>query len=302
MRKILSMAIIAVSFLLIVLSGCGNTQVIDKDNIYYFSNYQNEDLTDIEQVELGGKLSKSCVSYKFSYRSDGYWVDGYISIPWQFIRNEISGQCILYNRGGNSRIGLLQDEDTAKLCVATKRIVVASQYRGAGGGQGADEFGGADLNDIIKLVDLCDTHFTFIDMEDFCTVGVSRGGMMSYLAAKQDERVNRIVAISAVSDLFTAFGEREDMQQLLEDYIGATPEEKPEEYEKRSALCWAEEIKVPVLIIHSRGDEQVSFHQAEEMYNKLKLNNADVSFVARDDSLHGLSMEDAGVILDWLDN
>lgn len=108
----------------------------------------------------------------------------------------------MYNRGGNSKIGLLGDEDTAKLCVLTNRIIVASQYRGADGGSGKDEFGGKDLNDVIKLIDLCETHFDFINMKDFCVAGVSRGGMMTYMTAKQDNRVKGIIAISAVSDLF----------------------------------------------------------------------------------------------------
>lgn len=302
MKRCLSMVIVVALILLSVLSGCSKVKVIDKDNIYYFPKYQSEELTDIEQVELGGELSDSCVSYKFLYRSDGYWIDGYLSIPWQFIYNESPGKCILYNRGGNSRIGLLSDEDTARICAETNRIVVASQYRGAAGGQGRDEFGGDDMNDVIKLIDLCEKHFAFVDMEDFCTIGVSRGGMMSYLAARQDERIKRIMAVSAVSDLFKSYEEREDMQQLLENCIGASPEEASEEYEKRSAVYWADEIVVPVLIIHSKDDERVPFAQAQAMYDKLKLNNEDVSFVARDDSLHGLSMENADVISDWLDN
>ncbi len=300
MKKCLSMVIAVALVLLSILSGCSKAKVIDKDNIYYFPKYQSEELTDIEQVELGRELSDRCVSYKFSYRSDGYWINGYISIPAEFIRDELPGKCILYNRGGNSRIGLLADDDTAKICAETNRIVIASQYRGALGGQGIDEFGGDDINDVIKLIDLCEDQFSFVNMEGFCTVGVSRGGMMSYLAAKQDERVKSIIAVSAVSDLFKAYEEREDMQELLRGSIGATPEASPEEYRKRSAVYWAEEIKVPVLIIHSRGDEQVSFVQAQAMYDKLKQSNADVSLVARDDGIHGLNSDDAQVILDWL--
>ncbi len=301
MKKILCLGMLGVFLLLFVLSGCSNAVKIKKGSIYYLPSYQNEDLTDIEQVDLGADLGKCCVSYKFSYRCDGYWINGYISIPTEFIHNESSGKCILYNRGGNSRIGLLSDEDTARICSETNRIVIASQYRGAAGGQGRDEFGGDDINDVIKLIDLCEEHFTFVDMEDFCAVGVSRGGMMSYLAAKQDERVKRVVAISAVSDLFEAYEEREDMQKLLNNYIGTTPEADPNEYEKRSAIYWTEDIKVPVLIIHSKDDEQVSFRQAQAMYDKLRQSNTDVSLIARDNEIHGLSTDDTQVILDWLD-
>lgn len=299
MRRFLSISIIL--FLLCVLSGCGNTIEVEEDSIYHFVKYQNDEVFDVEQIALSNGMSKSCISYKFTYLSDGYQVKAYISIPLSFIENQTPGKCILYNRGGNSKIGLLEDEDTAKLCAATNRIIIASQYRGADGGGGKDEFGGEDLNDVIKLIDLCETHFNFIDMEDFCVAGVSRGGMMTYLTAKQDDRVKRVIAISAVSDLFQSYEDREDMQEVLYNYIGTTPVQNPDEYEKRSAIYWTDEITVPVLMIHSKYDEQVSFSQAEALYENLKSNRIDISFHARDDHTHGLCDGDLKVILNWLD-
>lgn len=301
MKKFLCINISIILLFLFALSGCSETIEITEDNIYNFINYQNEEVYDIEQIDLSNSLSKSCISYKFTYISDGYQVKAYISIPLSLVENQSPGKCILYNRGGNSNIGLLGDEDTAKLCDVTNRIIVASQYRGADGGSGRDEFGGEDLNDIIKLIDLCETHFDFIDMEDFCVAGVSRGGMMTYMTARQNDRVKRIIAISAVSDLFQSYEAREDMQKLLYNYIGTTPEQNPEEYEKRSAIYWTEEITVPVLIIHSKYDEKVSFSQAEDLYKKLKQNNKHMYFSVRDDNIHGLSDGDLEVILDWLD-
>ncbi len=302
MKKLLCINISIIFFVLLVLSGCGNRIKVDENNMYNFFNYQNEEVFDIKQINLSNSLGKDCISYKFTYISDCYQIKAFISIPLSFIQKQVQGKCILYNRGGNSRIGLLNDEDTAKLCVATNRIVIASQYRGADGGTGKDEFGGNDINDVIKLIDLCEKQFLFIDLEDFCVAGVSRGGMMTYMTAKQDNRVKRIIAISAVSDLFKSYEEREDMQKLLFNYIGATPEQNPDEYEKRSAVYWADKINIPVLIIHSKYDKQVSYEQSENLYNKLKENNTDVTFIARDDDVHGLSNGDFKATLDWFDN
>lgn len=301
MKKFLYINISILLLFLFVLSGCSESIEIAEDNIYNFINYQNEEVYDIEQIDLINSLSKSCISYKFTYISDGYRVKAFISIPLSLVENQLPGKCILYNRGGNSKIGLLSDEDTAKLCVSTNRIIIASQYRGADGGSGKDEFGGKDLNDVIKLIDLCETHFDFIDMEDFCVAGVSRGGMMTYMTAKQDNRVKGIIAISAVSDLFQSYEAREDMQKLLYNYIGTTPEQNPEEYEKRSAIYWTDEINIPVLIIHSKYDEPVSFTQAEDIYDEFKKNSINVSFSVRDDDIHGLSKADTEVILEWFD-
>lgn len=300
MKKLLCMNISILFILLSVLSGCSEPVEVDEDSIYNLISYENEDVFDIEQIDLPYSLSKSCVSYKFNYLSDGYKIKGFISIPKSVIETQSQGKCILYNRGGNSEIGLLSDEDTAKICKATNRIVIASQYRGADGCEGIDEFGGSDLNDVIKLVDLCESQFSFVDMNDFCVAGVSRGGMMSYMLARQDDRVKKIIAVSAVSDLFQSYEEREDMQNLLFNYIGDTPEHNRGEYEKRSAVFWADEISVPVLIIHSKYDEQVSFSQAQVFCDKLKLTNENVTFVVRDDSVHGLSRKDSDEIKEFL--
>ncbi len=303
MKKLISLLLISL-FVVPIFVGCSvdDKQLADTSP-YNFSNYENlDDISDIQEVSLSRQLRKVCVSYKFTYLSDGYQVKAYISIPLDCIESSTPFKCIVYNRGGNSRIGYLGDEDTAKICSATNRIVIASQYRGADGGTGTDQFGGADLNDVIKLINLCDKTFEFVDMSDLCVAGVSRGGMMSYMTARQDERVKGIIAISAVSDLFQAYDDRDDMKTILNNYIGGSPDDLPDEYEKRSAICWANELQVPVLIIHSKQDKQVSFSQAEGLYNKIKSTNPNCTLITYDDNTHGLHAKDSEEISSWIDS
>ena len=270
-----------------------------KADIYRFEDYESSDVYNIERVNLSDELSAKCTTYSFSYLSDNYSVQAYISLPASAIKSQKPAKCLLYNRGGNSWTGLLEESTTAVVCSACDRIVVASQYRGANGSEGRDRFGGDELNDVIKLIDLCQNRFDFADMDDFCVAGASRGGMMTYMAARRDSRIKRIIAISALSDLKQSYGERNDMRTLMRNYIGCTPEEKPSEYEKRSAICWADEIKVPVLIIHSKGDERVSYKQAEDMYAKLK-DSVDCTFIRHSDDVHGIHPEDLKTINNWL--
>lgn len=301
MKRILSVLLISLA-VIFTLYGCNNSSSTDgvQTSVVDFCIYDGTyNISDVEEISLPNKLSKECKTYKFTYISDGNRVKGYISIP-NDCNTASPFKCVLYNRGGNSRIGLLTDTDTAKICSQLDRVVVASQYRGADSGTGKDEFGGADLNDLTTLVDLCESAFYFIDMTDFCVAGVSRGGMMAYMLARVDARINRIIAISAVSDLSSAYNEREDMRTLLTNCIGGSPEALPNEYEKRSAICWADEITVPVLMIHSKGDEQVSFSQSEVLKAEFDKNGTECTFIAYDDSTHGLHSEDISVIKDWL--
>ncbi len=289
----------------VIFAGCKGTAKlnISSDSPFNFESYENEnEISDIEPIALSGDLSKKCASYKFTYTSDIYSVKAYISIPIDCIENSTPYECIIYNRGGNSKIGLLDDEDTAMISAETDRIVLASQYRGTDGGTGQDQFGGDDLADVTTLIDLCDNCFEFASIDKLCVAGVSRGGMMSYMTAKTDIRVKRIIAVSAVSDLFKAYNDRDDMKTVLKNYIGGSPDDLPYEYENRSVVYWADEIKVPVLMIHSKLDEQVSFSQAEELYKKFEEYSFDCKFVSYDDDIHGFHKEDYKIISEWLNS
>lgn len=301
MKRNVGTIILSVLMVLLSLTACNftNQTVESKKDIYRFEDYANDEVFDIEKVSLNDNLAEKCNTYKFTYLSDGYKIKAYISIPISAINSQKPAKCLMYNRGGNVNIGLLDDSTTANICSTCDRIVIATQYRGAGGSEGKDEFGGKDLNDVIKLIDLCEKNFTFIDMDDFCVAGVSRGGMMTYMSARQDNRIKRIISVSGVSDLAQAYNAREDMRTLLNNSIGYAPQDNPAEYEKRSAICWYDEIKIPVLIIHSTQDEMVPYEQAEEIYNKLK-NSTECRMVTHNDNVHGLHSEDFKTINEWL--
>ncbi len=271
-----------------------------ENNLYDMANYESSEVFNILKVNQSGKYDEFCTTYKFNYLSDGLKIEGYISIPISFEKTQKSGKCVMFNHGGNRQMGKLENYTTAPMCAVCNRIVVASQYRGCGGSEGEDHFGGDDLNDVIRLIDLCEKHFSFIDMDDFCVIGASRGGVMTYPAARKDSRIKRIIALSAVCDLFEAYEARDDMKTVLKDTIGFTPDEKPEEYEKRSAVYWADEIKIPVLIFHAKQDKQVPYSQAEKLYEKLK-DSTDCTFITYEDDSHSeIKPEDYQTIRDWL--
>lgn len=296
--KRLLLAILAICITALAFSGCTESPVAKAT--VNFSEYEGiQTISDIHQVKLPRKYSKHCKSYKFTYNSDGCSVKAYISIPLD-CNSENKKTCLLYNRGGNSRIGLLKDTDTAQICAQINRVVIASQYRGADSGTGKDEFGGADINDLTSLIDMCESTFDFTDIRDLCVAGVSRGGMMTYMLARKDSRVSRIIAVSAVSDLEKAYNDREDMRELLKNSIGGSPELLPTEYKNRSAICWADEITIPVLMIHSKYDEQVSYSQAESLKSEFDKNGVECTLITHEDNLHGLHKEDISTIKEWL--
>lgn len=301
--------VLAIVFLLLLFAACRFENITKNESIaavvdsgiYNMKNYENEEVFGIHKVYTGGKYEKICTTYVFTYMSDGLKIEGYMSIPRSIEQTQKPGKCVMYNHGGNRALGNLENNTTAAVCAICDRIVIASQYRGCGSSEGKDDFGGDGLNDVINLMDLCENHFSFVDMDDFCVIGVSRGGVMTYPAARMDDRIKRIITLSAVSDLFESFKARDDMQTVLKETIGCTPEENPDEYIKRSAMYWADEIKVPVLMFHAKQDKQVPYSQAENLYAKFK-DSIDCTLITYDDDSHAaVKPEDYKIIRDWLD-
>ena len=285
----------------ILLSCCSCGPAAPKE-IWDVQQYEeHEDIISIRKLKVDQIRSDGVpvTTYKIMYKSDDCEVASYLAVPDGCIETETPYPCIIYNRGGNRDYGSITPQDAAVWAEVTNMVVFASQYRGADRGTGEDEFGGADLNDVIKLIDLCED-FSFVDMENIYMIGGSRGGMMTYMACRQDSRIKKAVVLSGISDLFLTYEERPDMRGI-ERNIGGTPESVPEEYEKRSAVYWADEIQCPLLLIHSKLDKLVSYQHAEKMVEALEKAGKEYTLITYEDDVHGLHHpEDVPLILDWL--
>lgn len=295
-RKILFFTIMC----FILLNACACRKE-NEENAWDIEQYESrEDIISIEKLDLGRIISEGVEvsTYRVRYQSDDCEVVSYLSVLNECIEEKVAYPCIIYNRGGNREFGANKPEYIAYLAESSGKIIFATQYRGVDGGTGMEEFGGADLHDVLKLIDFCE-EFAFVDMEQLYMMGVSRGGMMTYMAAREDSRIKKAVVISGLADSFMTYEERSDMQPVFKELVGDTPKSNPEAYEKRSATYWADKIKCPVLIIHSKLDERVSFGQAEKMVEALEEAGKVYKFVSYEDDMHGLHPEDFAIIMEW---
>jgi len=164
-------------------------------------------------------------------------------------------------------------------------IFVLYQYRGVDGGTGLDEFGGSDVNDVIKLIDMA-------EMIDFSNgkiymLGWSRGAMQTYIVLSKDERIDAAVAGAGESDLILGYDERNDLKGMMTIRIGSLPEANPDEYIKRSAIYWSEKINTPLLIVHGTEDWRVLVHHSEDLYEAMIKLDKDVELRIFEGMDHG---------------
>lgn len=171
---------------------------------------------------------------------------------------------IIYNRGGNASYGAWTFArafgQLFSLAKESNVAILASSYRGSVPKlPGKDEFGGADVNDVVALPQLFE-HFPNVNPENVGLYGASRGGMQSLLAVKQGLDVDSIVLYAGDYDFFEGLKHRPEMERVYKARIPNYDEEKEAELRKRSAVFWMDEIDndIPILLIHGDKDERVS--------------------------------------------
>ena len=255
-----------------------------------------DDIINAAKLESRDK-SASVELYKIRYKSDDLEVVGYVCAPVDYLEQKYP--VLIWNRGGNQEFGKLTEiEVTAPASAGF--VVLASQYRGNDGGTGTEQFGGDDVNDVIKLIDISE-RFDFVQSGGVYMAGHSRGGMMTYIACKMDDRIKAAAVGAGISDSFAMYESRADMKTVYQSLVGGTPEIMPEEYIKRSAVRWADEINVPLLIVHGgEKDWRVDTSQAENMATQLELYGKEYKLIIYEDADHSLQNTDwYSEIVNW---
>jgi len=259
-----------------------------------------------------------------TYASDG------LQVPGLLIRPKAKGArkwpTIIFNRGGNGELGSIRDTgqpcvgmntsclDVADLYLIAKAgfVVIASDYRYQGATVKRDEWGGDEVDDVLNLV-LALKSLDYVDPKRLYMLGLSRGGTMTYLAIKRGIPIRAAAVIGGVSDVKAWVDSRPEMSLVKGNaYIDGFQNIWPtyehhaeEEYRARSAVYWAEQINVPVLILHSRTDRMVPVTQALRMAEALQEKNKvyALHIYARDDHPLAQNREDRNrMIVDWFNN
>ena len=202
------------------------------------------------------KYLDSIEVYGITYLSGGLKIKGLMAKP----KKSGSYPCVIYNRGGNREFGSLKVAHGALTLGQIAKegyVVIASQYRGNGGSEGQEEFGGNDVNDVLILTDVL-TEVKDADTSKIGMYGWSRGGMMTYIALTKTNKIKAAIVGGANSDL-TVIDRPEMETKVYAELMPNYKEEKEEQLKKRSAIYWADKFpkNVPILLLHGNSDWRV---------------------------------------------
>ncbi len=230
---------------------------------------------------------------RITYVSDSLEVAGFIWKP-----KDVAGRklpLIIYNRGGNREFSKLTPQTKWGFFdyVNSGFVVIGSQYRGNDGGQGKEEFGGADVDDVMNLVPLAKS-LGYVDLNNVFVLGWSRGGMMTLLALKRGLPVNAAAVGGALADLVSERAQRASMDQVFKELIPSFATHADEALRDRSAVYWPNSIRVPLLILAGGADWRVAPQRnALAFAQKLQEAGRTYQLIVYADDDHGLSRNGA---------
>ena len=242
---------------------------------------------------------------RITYLSDGLRVNGYLVAP----TSGDSLPAVIYNRGGNRDFGALTEARAAVTLAplaACGYVVVASQYRGVAGGEGQEEFGGADVHDVLNLLPLLDDH-PQVDSARIGMFGWSRGGLMTYIALAQTDRIRAAVIGGGASDMASGIVARPEMEtNVLAELVPNWATEREAALEARSPVRWADRLHkaTPILLLHGTADWRVSPTEAFDMARALYDARHPMRLMLFEGGDHGLTEYRAEVfeaVTEWLD-
>lgn len=196
------------------------------------------------------------------YESDGLRILGYLAYPKSWEKGDAPLPCLMFNRGGNRDFGAFTPERAIGMGTMMAEwgyVFFASNYRGSAGSEGADEFGGADVHDVVNALRIFD-QLEIADSERIGMWGHSRGGMMTYLALMETDRIDAAIASGALSDMRLSLRNRPEMEErVIAELVPEFELNRDDAISKRSAVERAHELpeSTPILVLHGGSDWRV---------------------------------------------
>ena len=270
---------------------------------YPIHSYLIDSTASEEQWKPEFKYLDSIEVYGITYISDGLKIKGLMAKP----KKAGNYPCVIYNRGGNRDFGSLKvyhGAITLGQIAKEGYVVIASQYRGNGGSEGKEEFGGKDVNDIIILPQVL-KEIQGADTQRIGMYGWSRGGMMTYIALSKMDEIKAVVVGGALSDALSMMKDRPEMEtNVMAELIPNYANSKDTEIEKRSAINWVDKFPkdVPILMLHGNADWRVKPEQSLNLALEFEKHRIPYRLIMFEGGDHGISEHEKEVdkqVINW---
>ncbi|GED69811.1 putative peptidase YuxL [Brevibacillus reuszeri] len=252
---------------------------------------ENEVRLDDCNDELLAELTVS-LPEAFSYTSeDGWQIQGFVLKPANLKPGEKYPVLLDIHGGPHSMFGYTFFHQM-QLFAANGYAVVYTNPRGSSG-FGAEfthsvhgDYGGKDMADILNGLDEAAKRYDFIDRERVAINGLSYGGFMVNWLVTHTDQFFAAVSEGCISNWISMYGTSDIGPDFLDmEFLGMTDLET---LWKFSPLAYVQNVKTPLLLLHSDDDLRCPLEQAEQFYTHIKKQGGEVELLRIPHSSHGV--------------
>ena len=264
--------------------------------VYYLLDLANKRLDFIAETMPGITPEAMSPMRPVGYEArDGTEIPGYLTVPRGAEPENLP--LVVYPHGGPHARDTQMFDPFVQFLASRGYAVFQPNFRGSTGygkafeDAGRKQWGGLMQDDVTDGVNWLIGE-GIADPKRICIAGNSYGGYAAMMGAVKTPDLYRCaVAVNGIHNL-------PSMISNDKQYVGGTAWTKSfglddEKSATVSPYHRADEIKIPILILHARDDYRVPFTQARQMVSRLESRGKDVTFVELEDGDHSMDTQNS---------
>lgn len=228
-----------------------------------------------------------------SFKKNGITIKGYVLLPRDYDKKE-KVKAILDIHGGPKTVYGSVYYHEMQYWANLGYVVFFCNPRGSDGK--GDEFsdifgkyGTIDYEDIINFTDKVLKKYTKIDPNQMFVTGGSYGGFMTNWIVSHTDRFKAAATQRSISNWISFYGTSDIGFYFVKDQTKGHPTLSTDKLWEQSPIKYADQVKTPLLFIHSDEDYRCPIEQALQFYTILKENGIDTRFAWFKGENHDLS-------------
>jgi len=140
-------------------------------------------------------------------------------------------------------------------------------------------YGERDYQDLMECLDQALKRFDFIDPERVGVAGISYGGFMTNWIVTQTDRFKAAISLNGISVWEAEYLTTDIGTYFVPDQLNGDPWRDWERLRAKSPLYRVDNVKTPLMIIHSVDDYRCWLDQAIAMFTALKLKGKEAELI-----------------------
>lgn len=253
------------------------------------------DIADVDKVAYAGPPPAHVLIKTAPGAGNPLIIHAYTFIPKKMDRTKKQPLLVLAHQGIHGSVNSVELAHVMRELMEQGYAVVAPDYRGSTGyGQGffnQIDYGGKEVDDVIAGRDWMLEKYSFLDPKRVGAIGWSHGGLITLMEILlHPDGFAAAYAGVPVSDLVLRLGYEPDSyraQYSAAYHIGKTVHDDIQEYEKRSPITYAANLKTPLLVHTNTNDEDVNVLEVKRLIMAFKAEGKKFDYKVYEDAPGG---------------